>query len=142
MSQAVIAAPARPVERRRGGALGDAIFGAIARASGVFVLVLLGAIIVELFIGGLPAFRAFGANFLTDATWDPVKDVFGGGVPIYGTVMTSVLALIFAVPVAFGIAFFLTELAPMLVRRPIGIAIELLAAVPSIIYGMWGFFVI
>src|SRR4051794_11589645 len=114
----------------------------MARASGVLVLGLLGAIILELFVGGLPAVRSFGAGFLTDATWDPVKHVFGGAVPIYGTLITSVLALLFAVPVAFGIAFFLTELAPTVLRRPVGIAIELLAAVPSIIYGMWGFFVI
>ena len=103
---------------------------------------LLGAIIVTLFIGGLPAFRQFGAFFLVNADWDPVQDVFGGAVPIYGTIVTSVLALVIAVPIAFGIAFFLTELAPSWVRRPVGTAIELLAAVPSIIYGMWGFFVI
>jgi phosphate transport system permease protein len=125
-----------------GGAFGDAVFGAMAGASGVFVLVLLGAIIVTLFIGGLPAFRQFGLGFLASDDWDPVQEVFGGAVPSYGTVMTSVLALLFAVPVAFGIAFFLTELAPVWLRRPVGTAIELLAAVPSIIYGMWGFFVI
>jgi phosphate transport system permease protein len=122
--------------------VGDAIFGGIARLSGAFVLVLLGAIIVVLFLGGLAAFRQFGAGFPFSTTWDPVKEVFGAAVPIYGTIVTSILALIFAVPVSFGIAFYLTELAPAWVRRPIGTAIELLAAVPSIIYGMWGFFVI
>ncbi|MBV8912184.1 MAG: phosphate ABC transporter permease subunit PstC, partial [Acetobacteraceae bacterium] len=91
---------------------------------------------------GLPAFRAFGARFLVNAAWNPVKQVFGAAVPIYGTIVTSVLALIAAVPVAFGIAFYLTELAPAWLRRPVGTAIELLAAIPSIIYGMWGFFVI
>jgi phosphate transport system permease protein len=121
---------------------GDAVFAAAAVCSGVFVLLLLGAIIVLLFIGGLPSFRAFGAPFLVNADWDPVQKVFGAAVPIYGTLVTSVLALIFAVPVAFGIAYYLTELAPTWLRRPIGTAIELLAAVPSIIYGMWGFFVI
>ena len=122
--------------------MGDAIFALLARAAGLFVLVLLGAIIVTLFIGGLPAFRAFGLGFLTDTDWDPVQNIYGGAVSIYGTVLTSVLALVMAVPVSFGIAFFLTELAPNWVRRPVGTAIELLAAVPSIIYGMWGFFVI
>ena len=122
--------------------IGDAVFAGLARFSGAFVLVLLGAIIVVLFYGGFAAFAQFGPLFLVSASWDPVKEVFGGAVPIYGTIVTSILALIFAVPVSFGIAFYLTELAPVWVRRPIGTAIELLAAVPSIIYGMWGFFVI
>ena len=141
MSQATAAAPFTLARKRRG-VPGDAVFALAARASGLFVLALLGAIIVTLFIGGLPAFRAFGPGFLTDANWDPVQDQFGGAVAIYGTVVTAVIALLLAVPVAFGIAFFLTELAPAPLRRPIGTAIELLAAVPSIIYGMWGFFVI
>jgi phosphate transport system permease protein len=121
---------------------GDPIFAGLARASGVFVLLLLGSLILSLFIGGLPAFRQFGANFLVSSTWDPVHEVFGAGVSVYGTVMTSILAMILAVPLAFGIAFYLTELAPEWLKRPVGIAVELLAAVPSIIYGMWGFFVI
>jgi phosphate transport system permease protein len=114
----------------------------VARASGVFVLLLLGSLILSLFLGGLPAFREFGAGFLVSTSWDPVRHVFGAAVSVYGTVMTSLLALILAVPLAFGIAFYLTELAPEWLRRPVGIAVELLAAVPSIIYGMWGFFVI
>jgi phosphate transport system permease protein len=122
--------------------VGDAVFAGLARFSGAFVLVLLGAIIVVLFLGGLAAFRRFGPLFLVSADWDPVREVFGAAVPVYGTIVTSILALAFAVPVSFGIAFYLTELAPAWVRRPIGTAIELLAAVPSIIYGMWGFFVI
>ena len=122
--------------------VGDAVFAGLARFFGGFVLVLLGAIIVVLFLGGLAAFRRFGPLFLVSAAWDPVKEVFGAAVPIYGTLVTSVLALIVAVPISFGIAFYLTELAPVWVRRPIGTAIELLAAVPSIIYGMWGFFVV
>ncbi len=122
--------------------IGDALFAASARASGVLVLLVLGSLILSLFIGGLPAFRQFGPGFLTSTAWDPVRHVFGAAVSVYGTVVTSVLALIFAVPVAFGIAFYLTELAPMWLRRPVGTAVELLAAVPSIIYGMWGFFVI
>ena len=76
------------------------------------------------------------------AIWDPVRHRFGAAVPVYGTLVTAVLALILAVPLSFGIAFYLTELAPLWLRRPVGIAIELLAAVPSIIFGMWGFFVI
>ena len=136
MSQTV-AAPAR--SRRP---LGDLAFEVLATASGILVLALLGAIIVSLFIGGLPAFRQFGAGFLASADWDPVQQVFGAVVPIYGTIITSILALLMAVPVAFGIAFWLTELAPAWLRRPVGTAVELLAAVPSIIYGMWGFFII
>jgi phosphate transport system permease protein len=127
--------------RRRTG-IGDPIFAGLAFAAGFFVLLLLGSIILSLFFGGMPAFRAFGLSFLTSATWDPVHHVFGAAVSVYGTLLTSVLALIFAVPLAFGIAFFLTELAPDWMRRPVGTAVELLAAVPSIIYGMWGFFII
>ena len=138
-----LAAPPKPLIRAgRTSAFGDAVFAGVAKAAGVFVLLLLGAIIVSLFIGGWPSFRAFGLNFLVDAEWDPVRNLFGGAVPVYGTLVTAVLAIIMAVPLAFGIAFYLTELAPNWVRRPVGTAIELLAAVPSIIYGMWGFFLI
>jgi phosphate transport system permease protein len=126
----------------RGSEFGDRVFAAIAWTSGVFVLVLLGAIIVGLAEGGASAFGTFGPLFVVDAEWDPVQELFGALVPIYGTIITSILALVIAVPLAFGIAFYLTELAPMWLRRPVGIAVELLAAVPSIIYGMWGFFVI
>ncbi len=122
--------------------MGDAIFAFLARFAGVFVLVLLGTLILSLLIGGLPAFRRFGVGFLGSTDWDPVQQVFGAAVSIYGTLVTSVLSLILAVPLAFGIAFYLTELAPKWLRRPVGTAVELLAAVPSIIYGMWGFFVI
>ena len=139
--QQAVALTASPVSRSKFRP-GDPIFAGLARASGIFVLLLLGSLILSLFIGGLPAFRQFGASFLISATWDPVHEVFGAGVSIYGTVMTSVLAMILAVPLAFGIAFYLTELAPAWLKRPVGIAVELLAAVPSIIYGMWGFFVI
>jgi phosphate transport system permease protein len=132
-----------PARRPRStGALGDTIFSAVARASGLLVLVLLGAIIITLFIGALPAFRTFGASFLSSSDWDPVQDQYGALVPVYGTIVTAILSLVIAVPLAFGIAFFLTEMAPQWMRRPVGTAIELLAAVPSIIFGMWGFFVI
>ena len=126
----------------RTGSTGDRVFADLATGSGVLVLVLLGAIIVVLFLGGLKAFHAFGLGFLSDTDWDPVQDVYGAAVPVYGTVATAVLAIAVSVPLAFGIAFFLTELAPDWMRRPIGTAVELLAAVPSIIFGMWGFFVI
>jgi len=130
--------------RRSSGSFGDIVFEWLCRGAGVFVLLLLGGIIVTLFIGGLPAFRQFGLDFLTSTRWDPVegREQFGGAVAIVGTVMSSILAIILAVPVAFGIAFFLTELAPPWLRRPMGTAIELLAAVPSIIFGMWGLFVL
>ncbi len=122
--------------------LGDRVFAFAAHAAGVFVLLLLGSILVLLFLGGLPAFRAFGFGFLGSSAWNPVTERFGALVSVYGTVASSVLALLMAVPLAFGVAFFLTELAPAWMRRPVGTAIELLAAVPSIIYGMWGFFVL
>jgi phosphate transport system permease protein len=141
LQQAVAAAaPAKSVSR--GSNAGDLIFAGLTRSSGVLVLVLLGAIIIELFIGGLPAFRKFGFGFLTSTDWDPVQEQYGAAVSIFGTVATAVLALLLSVPIAFGVAFYLTELAPQWLRRPVGTAIELLAAVPSIIFGMWGFFVI
>lgn len=120
----------------------DAVFEWACRLAGVLVLILLGAIIVELFLGGLPAFRKFGIAFIWTELWDPVAEQYGALVPVYGTIVTSVIALALSVPIAFGIAFFLTELAPPWLRRPVGTAVELLAAVPSVIYGMWGFFVV
>jgi phosphate transport system permease protein len=128
---------ARP---HRAGNIGDTIFAALLHAAGAFVLLLLGAILVLLFLGALPAFRAMGFNFLVSSAWNPVTERFGALVSVYGTIVSSVLALIMAVPLAFGIAYFLTELAPAWFRRPVGTAVELLAAVPSIIYGMWGYF--
>ena len=118
--------------------LGDAAFRHLTRAAAVTVLVILGGIIVSLVYGSLPAIRAFGLTFLIDETWNPVTEKFGAIAPIYGTVMTSLIAMLIAVPVGLFIALFLTELCPMWLRRPIGIAIELLAGIPSIIYGIWG----
>ncbi len=121
---------------------GDGLFAGAVRLASLLVLVLLGAIIVVLLYGGLPAFRHFGASFLTTAVWNPVTDRYGALTAIFGTVVTAILSLAMAVPLAFGIAFFLTEMAPAWLRQPIGTAVELLAAVPSIIFGMWGFFVV
>jgi phosphate transport system permease protein len=104
--QQSVAMTETPKGRRiRPSGVGDAIFASLTRASGLFVLLLLGAIILELFMGGLPAFRRFGMPFLWSAEWDPVREVFGAAVPIYGTIVTSILALILAVPLSFGIAF-------------------------------------
>src|ERR1700761_9314829 len=122
--------------------MGDPIFAFAVRAAGVLVLLLLGSLIVSLLVGGLPALMHFGPGFLVSADWDPVHELYGAAVPVYGTLITAVLRLMLAVPLAVGLAFYLTEIAPRWLRRPVGIAIELLAAVPSIIYGMWGFFVI
>ncbi len=105
----------------------------------VFALLL--GIIITLFIGSLPAIKAFGWGFWTSDAWDPVTIDFGGLVPIYGTFVTSIIAMLIAIPVSFGIAIFITELAPAWLKRPLGIAVELLAGIPSIIYGMWGLFV-
>jgi phosphate transport system permease protein len=118
--------------------LGDIIFGGVTRLAAVITLLLLGGIIVSLLIASIPTIQKFGLSFLWRAEWDPPSDKFGALVPIYGTVATSVIALIIAVPVSFGIALFLTELSPAWLRRPLGVAIELLAAIPSIVYGMWG----
>ncbi len=105
------------------------------------VLVVLMGIIVSLAIGAAPAFREFGFGFLTSAEWDPVNDKFGALIAIWGTLATSAIALLVAFPISFGIALFLTEICPAWLRRPMGMAVELLAGVPSIIYGMWGLFV-
>jgi phosphate transport system permease protein len=117
---------------------GDLIFGLAARAAAILTLLLLVGIIVSLFIEAWPAIKHNGLSFLWTAEWDPVQEKFGGLVMIYGTLMTSLIALIIAVPVSFGIALFLTELSPKWLKRPLGTAIELLAAVPSIVYGMFG----
>lgn len=132
--------------RRRGsGSLGDKVFESLCTGAGVLVLLTLGGIILTLFIGALPAFKHYGLGFLVSDAWNPVEDhreEYGALVSVFGTVVSAILAIVFAVPVAFGIAFFLTELAPPWLRRPVGTAVELLAAVPSIIYGMWGLFVV
>ena len=119
----------------------DSLFRGLTRSCAVFVLLLLILMIGTLVAGSLPAIHAFGWSFFTTAAWDPVAQQFGALVPLYGTLVTSFLALLIAVPVSFGIALFLTELSPRFLKTPLGVAIELLAAIPSIIYGMWGLFV-
>lgn len=119
----------------------DISFRSVTRLSAFAVLALLAAIIASLVIGSLPAIKSFGTHFFVSAKWDPVTEEFGALVPILGTIATSAIALLIAIPVSFGIAIFLTELSPRWLRRPLGIAVELLAGIPSIIYGMWGLFV-
>jgi phosphate transport system permease protein len=121
--------------------VGDVVFGGLAHLAAIVTLLMLGGIIVSLVISAWPTIHQFGFSFLWRSEWDPPADKFGALVPIYGTIATSVIALIIAVPVSFGIALFLTELSPTWLRRPLGIAIELLAAIPSIVYGMWGLMV-
>ena len=121
--------------------IGDIIFRSLTRAAALTVLVILGGVIVALIAGAWPALSTFGLTFLVDESWNPVTERFGAIAPIYGTVVTSLIAMVIAVPVGLMIAVFLTELCPMMLRRPIGIAIELLAGIPSIIYGIWGLFV-
>ena len=121
---------------------GDAVFAAVAWSCGIAVLLLIVGLIAVMLRGGAHAFAVFGWHFLTRSVWNPVLDRYGALAPVYGTVMTSCIGLLIAVPLAFGVAFCLTEMAPGWIAQPLGTAIELLAAVPSIIFGMWGFFVI
>jgi len=119
----------------------DLVFHGLTRAAAITVLVLLSGVILALIIGSAPALSTFGLSFITTEVWNPVTDQFGALAPIYGTLVTSAIAMLIAVPVGLMIAFFLTELCPPMLRRPIAIAIELLAGIPSIIYGIWGLFV-
>ena len=129
-----------PVVRSRSAAA-DRLFTIITAVSAWLVLLLLGATALSMAWGGRLAFERLGLGFITSTEWDAVGGRFGALVPIYGTVVTSIIALIIAVPVSLGIALFLTDIAPRWIRGPIGVAVELLAAIPSIIYGMWGLFV-
>jgi phosphate transport system permease protein len=128
---------ARALARLR---LGDFGFRVLTRTAAIAVLIILGAVIISLIQGSVPALRAFGLNFLIEERWNPVTERFGALAPIYGTLVTALISMLIAVPVGLMIAVFLTELCPMWLRRPIGIAIELLAGIPSIIYGIWGLF--
>lgn len=122
-------------------ALMDLLFKNLTRTFAFLVFILLAAILASLVYGSRESIAAHGLAFLWTNEWDPVRNIYGALVPIVGTLLTSLIALIIAVPVSFGIAMFLTELAPAWLRRPLGTAIEMLAAIPSIIYGMWGLFV-
>lgn len=133
--------PGRKPSMTRNNALMDAAFRNLTRFFAFLVFSLLAAILVSLLIGSSLSLEKFGAGFLFNANWDPVQEDFGAVVPIFGTLVTSAIAMLIAIPVSFGIALFLTELSPVWLRRPLGTAIEMLAAIPSIIYGMWGLFV-
>jgi phosphate transport system permease protein len=119
----------------------DFLFHKVTMLFAIFVLVALAAILVSLFVSAWPAFEKFGISFIWTDEWDIVNENFGAAIAIYGTLVSSAIALLIAVPLAFGIALFLTEMCPAWLRRPLGTAIELLAAVPSIIYGMFGLFI-
>ena len=127
--------------RRLGSSLADAAFRQVTRFFALLVFSLLAAILVSLVMGSWITIEKFGLGFLFSSEWDPVKEKFGALVPVYGTLLTASIAMIIGIPVSFGIALFLTELSPIWLRRPLGTAIEMLAAIPSIIYGMWGLFV-
>src|SRR4051812_29407759 len=129
---------AKAIERLR---LADIAFRVLTRSAAIGVLIILGGVMFSLIEGSLPALQAFGIDFLLEQRWNPVTEKFGALAPIYGTIVTSFIAMLIAVPIGLLIAVFLTELCPMWLRRPIGIAIELLAGIPSIIYGIWGLFV-
>lgn len=120
--------------------LSDAALRMATRASAWLVLVVLGAVIISLIMGAWPAFKTFGPGFITGQHWNPVTNVFGALPAIYGTLVTSFIAMLIGIPISVGIAVFLTELCPAWLKRPIGIAVELLAGIPSIIYGVWGLF--
>jgi phosphate transport system permease protein len=132
-----------PSKSRKAGSkgLGDAIFFNLTRAFALFALLTLAGIILSLIYGSWPTIEKFGLSFIWNSEWNPPADKFGALIPIYGTLITSIIALVIAVPVSFGIALFLTELSPIWLRRPLGVAIELLAGIPSIVYGMWGLLV-
>ncbi len=121
--------------------LGDQVFTWLTRSVAFFVLVVLAGIVVSLIVASWPTIKALDVRFLLTTEWNPPMDRYGALIPMYGTIVTSLIALVIAVPVSFGIALFLTELSPAWLRRPLGTAIELLAAIPSIVYGMWGLLV-
>jgi phosphate transport system permease protein len=122
-------------------ALQDAIFARSTQFFALLVLVTLVAIVGSLVYGAWPTITQVGPKFLVDGAWDPVRSLYGGLAPLWGTIITATIAMIIAVPVSFGIAIFLTEMCPPVLKRPLGTAVELLAAIPSIIYGMWGLFI-
>jgi phosphate transport system permease protein len=129
------------VSGRRGGVIGDVVFRSLTFLFALLVLLILGGVIVALIDGALPAFRTFGLSFVVTEVWNPVTKKFGALGPIYGTLVTSAIAMVIGIPLAFGVAVFITEICPLWLKRPLATMIELLAAIPSIIYGIWGLFV-
>jgi phosphate transport system permease protein len=134
---AFVIAPRHAARQR----LGERIFRGATLTAAVLVLVLLGGVTIALLKGAWPALSHFKLEFLTRQVWNPVTEKFGALAPIYGTLVTSLIAMAVAIPLSFGISIFLTELCPAWLKRPVGVAVELLAAVPSIIFGIWGMFV-
>ena len=128
-------------QRIRRFAAQDRLFAAITFGFAALVLLVLAGLLISLVVEAWPALREFGPGFLTGTRWSPSSETYGAAVAIYGTVVTSSIALLIAVPISFGIAVFLTETCPTWLRRPLGTAIELLAGIPSIIYGIWGLFI-
>ncbi|OLP44537.1 phosphate ABC transporter permease subunit PstC [Rhizobium oryziradicis] len=120
----------------------DIIFIRVTWLCAMLVMVVLLGVFLSLFIDSMPTWREFGLSFIWNERWSPAKDIYGAAAPIFGTLITSVIALVIGVPISFGIAIFLNEICPVVLQRPIGVAIELLAGIPSIIYGLWGFFVL
>ena len=136
-----VARPRLSAAKSRRGVIGDFAFRNLTFFFALFVLLILGGVIVALVEGAVPALRAFGVSFLFTEVWNPVTEKFGALAPIYGTLVTSAVAMVIGIPVAFGIAVFITEICPIWLKRPLATMIELLAAIPSIIYGIWGLFV-
>jgi phosphate transport system permease protein len=128
-------------QRQRAGSIGDVVFRALTFLFALLVLLILGGVIVALVDGALPALRTFGFSFVVTEVWNPVTEKFGALAPIYGTLVTSAIAMLVGIPVAFGVAVFITEICPLWLKRSLATMIELLAAIPSIIYGIWGLFV-
>ncbi|MGH8445200.1 MAG: phosphate ABC transporter permease subunit PstC [Solimonas sp.] len=120
----------------------DALLRILTRTAAITVLVMLGGVIVALIDGSIPALKTFGFSFFTTESWNPVTEKFGAMAPIYGTLVTAFIAMLIGVPISIGIAVFITELCPRSLKRPISTAIELLAGIPSIIYGIWGLFIL
>ena len=142
MATEAVAVSRTTAQRGVAAGVGDPIFRALTFAFALLVLLILGGVIISLVDGALPALRQFGFGFFVGTAWNPVTEHFGALAPIYGTLVTSAIAMLIGIPVAFGIALFITELSPVWLKRPLATMIELLAAIPSIIYGIWGLFVL
>jgi phosphate transport system permease protein len=142
MSTAAIDIPTEPRPSRAQSALGETIFRGLCFSAATLLMAALAGVVVSLAIGGWPAFHKFGLSFITSTAWNPVTEDYGAAGPIVGTIVTSLLALIIALPLALGVSVFLVEFCPRRIARPIAIAVELLAGIPSIVYGMWGLFVL